>query len=353
MDSDRIITQDDLVLVTGSNGFVGSKVVEMLLEYGYKNLRCFVRPSSRIAKLEGIIESSGSARVDIAKGNLLSRDDCRKASQGASVIIHAAAGIEKTFAGCYMNSAVTTRNLLESALQGKDLKRFVNISSFAVYSNMKIRRHGVLDETCEIEREFMQRFDAYCYGKVKQDEIVREYGQKSRIPYVIVRPGVVYGPGARGAIHSRVGISPFGPFFHLGGSNKIPLSYIDNCAEAIVLASITRGIDGETINIVDDELPTSRKFLRLFKKNVRPFRSIYIPFRIFYLFCYTWEKYSKWSRDQLPLAFNRRKCAAEWKGNVYPNKKLKSLLGWMPRVSTKEGMMRHCAYIKGLETPHA
>jgi nucleoside-diphosphate-sugar epimerase len=351
--NNHIVGKDDLILITGSNGFIGSKVVETLLDQGHKNLRCFVRPSSNAGRLEGIIKSASSARIDVVKGNLLSPDDCRSASRGAAVIIHVAAGIEKTFAGCFMNSVVTTRNLLESCRQNDSFKRFVNVSSFAVYSNMGLRRRAVLDETCKIEDRFMERFDAYCYGKVKQDEIVREYGGRHSIPYVIVRPGIVYGPRARAALHSRVGINPFGLFFHLGGSNRLPLAYIDNCAEAIVMAAVKKGGDGEAFNIIDDDLPTSRKFLRLYKKNVRRFRTIFIPYRLYYLFCYVWEKYSKWSGGQLPLAFNRRKCAAEYKGNTYPNKKLKDVFGWAPRVSTKEGITRHCAYFKGLETPNA
>src|SRR5438034_7409541 len=42
-----IASPKDCILVTGSNGFIGSKVVQELLEYGVGNLRCFVRPSPR------------------------------------------------------------------------------------------------------------------------------------------------------------------------------------------------------------------------------------------------------------------------------------------------------------------
>ncbi len=42
-----IASLKDCILVTGSNGFIGSKVVQELLEYGFANLRCFVRPSPR------------------------------------------------------------------------------------------------------------------------------------------------------------------------------------------------------------------------------------------------------------------------------------------------------------------
>jgi nucleoside-diphosphate-sugar epimerase len=306
-----------------------------------------------LKKLEGIINNSTQVKIEIFRGNLLSIDDCVKAAKDISVVYHVAAGIEKTFPGCYMNSVITTRNLLEATRQNPSLKRFVNVSSFAVYSNMRIRRRGKLDETCHTEDHFMERCDAYCYGKAKQDEMVLEYARKYALPFCIIRPGVVYGPNARGAIHSRVGISPFGPFFHLGGGNRLPLTYIDNCADAIVLAGIIKGADGQIFNVVDDNLPTSRKFLRTFKREVKIFRSFFIPFWTFYFFCYLWEKYADWSNGQLPLAFNRRKCSAEWKGNKYPNQKIKSYLGWRPRVTTEEGIRRHCEYFRQIERKDA
>ncbi len=350
---DQIVRPEDLILITGANGFIGSKVVETLLCEGFNNLRCFVRPSGDLGKLERLLNEFGKARIEIVKGNLLSAEDCNMGSRNVSVIFHVAAGIEKTFPGCFMNSAVTTRNLLESTLVGKSLKRFVNVSSLAVYSNAAMKRGKLLDETCELESRFMERFDAYCFGKAKQDEVVIDYGRRYEVPYVIVRPGPVYGPGARGAIHSRVGIGTFGIFLHIGGPNKIPLTYIDNCAEAIVLTGVKKGVDGEIFNIVDDDLPTSRKFLKMYKKNVKYFKSIYVPYKIFYSVCYLWEAYSKWSEGQLPPAFNRRKCAAEWKGNRYSNKKLKTLVGWSPKVSLAEGLRRHFEYFREMEKADA
>ena len=353
MEMDELIcAHDTQVLITGANGFLGTSVVERLLAYGFKNIRCFVRPSSDLTALRGVIAESGAKRVELVYGNLLSGEDCRRASKGAAIVFHVAAGIEKTFPGCFMNSALSTKYLLDACYQDGGVKRFVNVSSFAVYSNAKLRRRALLDETCETETSFMERFDAYCFGKTKQDEFVRTYGEKYAIPFVVVRPGVIYGPRARGAIHSRVGIGTFGIFLHLGGRNQIPLAYIDNCAEAIVLAGIKKGVDGEVFNVVDDDLPTSRAFLRMYKNNVKWFSSIYVPYRLFYLFCYAWEKYSAWSKGQLPLAFNRRKCAAEWKGNTYSNVKLKTLLGWKPGMPTQEGLKRHFEYFRKLEAAH-
>jgi nucleoside-diphosphate-sugar epimerase len=169
--------------------------------------------------------------------------------------------------------------------------------------------------------------------------LVREYGEKYRLPFVIVRPGAVFGPGKRD-LSGRVGINTFGFFIHLGGSNRLPLTFVDNCAEAIVLAGLIPGVDGETFNIVDDDLPTSSQFLRAYKKRVGGFFSVPVPYFAAWAACGLWEKYSKWSENQLPSVFNRRRCAAEWKGNRYSNQKLKDRLGWSPRVPMEQAMER-------------
>jgi nucleoside-diphosphate-sugar epimerase len=181
-----------------------------------------------------------------------------------------------------------------------------------------------------------ERFDAYCFGKLKQEQIVREYGDKFGLPFVMVRPGTVFGPG-NPSISGRVGIDTFGFFIHLGGSNPLPLTFVDNCAEAIVLAGLKPGVEGETFNIVDDDLPTSRRFLRAYKQK-RRFRSIAMPYSVAYGLCSLWEKYSHWTQGQLPPAFNRRRCAADWKGNRFSNRKLHERLGWKPRVKLDAAM---------------
>jgi len=117
-------------------------------------------------------------------------------------------------------------------------------------------------------------------------------------------------------------------------------------AHAIVLAGIKPGIDGEVFNIVDDDLPSSRKFLRMYKKQGRTFRSIYFPYWLFYAFCWMWENYAKWSKGQFPPVFNRRRCATYWKGNRYSNQKLKDKLGWKPLVPFAEASQRYFQYIK-------
>jgi nucleoside-diphosphate-sugar epimerase len=298
------------------------------MDRGFRNLVCFVRPSSDLARVEGIVERRPQGtRIEVVTGNLLSSADCKAACKDVALVLHLAAGTgEKSFPDAFMNSVVATRNLLDAALHYACLQRLVLVSSFAVYTNRQRSRR--LDESCPVE-EHPERCDAYCYAKIKQEKIVTEYAKKSGIQYVVVRPGTVYGLGT------------FGLFLHLGGLNAIPITYVENCAEAIVLAGIIEGVDGEIFNVVDDDLPSSRRFLRRYKKSIGHFKSFYVPHVMSYAFCFLWERYSQWSKGQLPPAFSCNRWYSEWRSTHYSNEKLKCLLGWAPRISTEEGLRRY------------
>lgn len=343
MNNRWIVNQKDPVLVTGASGFVGSRTVNSLLRRGFEDVRCLVRPAGDVRLLKKALHGFKKENYNIIEGNLLSKNDCDRAVEGVNIVYHLVAGRGKSFPGCFQGSVITTRNLLNSLLQVKKLKRLVNVSSFAVYSNLNLKKGALWDETCDIENNLEKRYDSYVYGKIKQDKIIFDYHQKYGIPYTIVRPGIVFGPG-KIAIPGFVGIDTFGFFMHLGGSNPIPLTYVDNCADAITLAGLVQGVESEVFNVVDDELPTSRQFLRQYKKQVRRFRSIWIPYSIAYTLCYFWERYAAWSKGQLPPIFNRRMCAFAWKGHYYSNEKLKQRLGWKCRVPMREALKAYYAF---------
>lgn len=337
-----ILSRDDRILVTGASGFIGTRVVNSLLRMGFRNVRCLTRPSSKMGGLYEVVRAyERSGHVEVVAGNLLSAEDCATVAKGVTVVFHLAAGKgEKSFADAFLNSVVTTRNLLDACAAQGTVRRVVNMSSFAVYANEGKPQSGVLDENCPIEEHPETRFNSYCFAKTEQDKLVADYGTRFSLPYVLIRPGWVYGPGAPG-IHSRVGIGTFGIFLHMGGWNTMPLTYVDNCADATVLAGLTKGVDGEVFNVVDDDLPTSRQFLRQYKHEVRKFASIYVPHAVSYAFCGLWEWYSKWSQGQLPPAFNLKLWHVSWKRTRYSNAKLKSRLGWRPAISTSEGLRIH------------
>jgi nucleoside-diphosphate-sugar epimerase len=344
-DKTWIVEPDVPVLVTGAAGFVGSRVVSDLLRKGFERIVCSVRPSSDLGLLNSAIPKELANRCQVVEANLLSRTDCEKLAAGVELVYHLVAGRGKSFPACFQGSVITTRNLLDTLVEHRRLKRIVNVSSFAVYSNFHLRRGAVWDETCPLESHLEERHDPYGYAKLKQDELVHDYHQRFDVPFTIVRPGIVIGPGKK-AIPGFVGIDTFGFFMHLGGGGRLPLTYVDNCAEAIVLAGLVRGVDSEVFNVVDDALPTSRAFLRAYKREVGKFWSVPIPYPAGYALCALWEWYANRSKGQLPPVFNRRECAFAWKGNRYSNRKLKEGLGWHCRVPMQEALRRYFEYQK-------
>ena len=333
------------VLVTGAAGFVGSRVVASLLGLGFERVRCGVRRSSDLGLLQSGIPAEHASRCQIIEANLLSGEECRQLTADVDLVYHLVAGRGKSFPGCFQGSVITTRNLLDSLLEHGRLKRFVNVSSFAVYSRFQSKRDAVWDEACPLEDNLDERYDAYVYGKLKQDELVWRYQQRFGVPVTMVRPGIVIGPGKK-AIPGFVGIDTFGFFMHMGRSGRLPLTYVDNCADAIVLAGLLKGVEGEVFNVVDDDLPTSRVFLRTYKRQVRNFLSVPIPYPMAYGLCALWEWYAKRSKGQLPPVFNRRACAFAWRGHRYSNRKLKERLGWQCRVPMQEALQRYFEYQK-------
>ena len=328
---------NDLILITGSNGFIGTRVVESLLKNGCRNIRCFVRPSSKLGQLNEILcRYKVESQVEIFSGDLSSSVDCARAAKGVSVIYHLAASFERSVDLVLKNSAQATENLLRAFTAHGNPKRFVLVSSFAVYSNIKMKRGSLLDETSPLEVSPKQRADAYALGKLKQEEIVRDFGRTQGIPFVVVRPGTVFGPGKR-ELTGRIGLRVAGVFLHVGGSNQLPLTYVENCADAIVLAGINPNVDGETFNVVDDDLLTSGQFLSAYRKRVGGPVTLRLPYFVIYLLCTLCELGSRWVK-RLPAKYNRQHCAAEWKGNKFSNHKLKERLNWTPRIPMKQAM---------------
>ena len=161
---------------------------------------------------------------------------------------------------------------------------------------------------------------------------------------MVLRPGVIYGPGG-GAFSNRVGIQVGPVFVHMGGSNLLPLSYVVNCAEAIVVAATHPDAARQAFNVHDDEMPTASEYLRAYKKHVKKLRSVRLPYFATRFLAGRLEGYHRRSQGQLPAIITRYKAAAAWSGNTFSNAKLRGL-GWRPLVSTQDGMMRTFEYLR-------
>jgi len=328
-------------LVTGAGGFLGRSLIEKLLALPNADVRCLVRSEAQAARLRALAASFPNARLEVVTGNLLSRADVDRAVAGVDLVYHLAASLKGSPADIFLNTVVASSRLLDALAETP--RTIVTVSSMGVYGTAALRRGAVVDERTPLEPH-PERRDVYSHAKWRQEKLFRDRCAQDGHRLVIIRPGVVYGPGGS-PMSARVGLNFFGVFLHLGGGNRIPLTYVDNCADAIVTASENPDALGHAFNVIDDDLPTSRGYLRRYRREVLPVRSIRIPYAGMLVLSRSVEWYHVRSRGQLPAVFTRYKTKSLWKGTRFDNTKLKCI-GWTPRVSTREGLAKSFASLR-------
>ena len=327
------------ILVTGAAGFLGKALIERLLAHGYSDIRCNVRRRADISNLNMLAEQRPHIRLDYFVGDLRYREDAAQAVDGVQLIFHLAAGKKGTAADLFLNSVVASRNLLDTVANRKPM-RIVLVSSFGVYGVAGLGRGAWVNERTVLEPHPEWR-DHYSYSKLRQEQLFWEYQQRNGFELVVLRPGVIYGPdGAH--FSNRVGLTIDECQLHFGGRNLLPLSYVDNCAEAVVVAGTHPRAAGQVYNVHDDDLPTCRQYLRAYKKNVSNIRSIFIPYFGVQLLSFLIAKYNRYSKGQLPAILTPYKAASQWGRNRFDNSKLRSI-GWKQLVPTSEGLQRSFA----------
>jgi nucleoside-diphosphate-sugar epimerase len=324
------------VLVTGATGFLGGPLVERLLAHGETDIAVTARAGSRRDRIEAAAARHPGARIEYVQANLASPADAARAVEGVQVVYHLAASLRGAPADMFLNTVVASKNLIDAIGTRKPM-RVVLVSSFSVYGVAGLPRGTLVDEQTPLEPHPEKR-DPYALVKLRQERLFRDAAAAQGFELVVLRPGVIYGPGGS-AFSTRVGLNLFGLFLSLGGRNLLPLSYVDNCADAIVVAGRAPGAAGQVYNLHDDGLPTCRQYLRAYRRAVRPIRFVPVPYPALALLSAGIERYHRWSKGQLPAIFTPYKTATAWGGNKFDNSKIKQL-GWRQHIPTDEGMTR-------------
>ena len=323
-------------LVTGGTGFLGQRLVRQLLEDGAE-VRCLVRPGTDVEAFRArcVGQAPVAGELHCFPGTLARPGALAEELKGVDAVYHLAAALGGGAAVLFANNVVPFRGLLRAAAEAK-VGRFVLVSSLAVHGTARLRSGDTLDESIPLDPAPHLR-DPYAYSKIEQEKLAWEAHREGGLPLVVVRPGVIYGPG-RDPLSNRVGLRLGGLVVKMGGSQRVPYTFVGNCAAAVRLAGTVPGVDGESFNVVDDDLPRARTLLRQYRREVSRVWVVPVPRLAIGPLSGFLEWYHKWSEGQLPAVLTRYKSAAHWKRLNYSNAKAKARLGWVPQVGFGEGL---------------
>lgn len=322
--------------LTGATGFLGSRIVAELVVRGH-DVRCAVRSDAKASVVEQGIAPGQRTRVRAFVGRLDDPGFCGEFIDGCDALIHAAAPLNGSASTLFAQGVVPTR-VLAGAAADAGLRRFVLVSSLGVYGTQHLRCGAVLDEHCPIDAQPHLR-DPYTYSKVAQEQACREIQKERGLPLVVVRPGVLFGPG-RPLLTGRIGLVFGRMLIQMGGRRQVPYSFVDNCARALAMTVDAYGIDGMTLNIVDDDLPSASDVVRLHRAYISNVRRLVVPGWALQPFARTAAWCASHSQGMVPAVVTPYKASALWKRVRYSNALAKSRLAWTPHVPFDEAITR-------------
>jgi nucleoside-diphosphate-sugar epimerase len=240
------------MLVTGGTGFIGSPVVDLLIEDGHEVL-VFTRRTELPDRWKG-------RRVSVARGDLADADVLLAAMQGQDVLFHI--GELKVTSQSAARKNVRLVERIVGALGASGIGRLVFVSSVTVAGVPQ-----TVPATEETPAAAVLK-DHYTSYKRDCEELIA--GGAGAAEHAVIRPGVVYGPGSR-SLRTMAGIAARAaalgiPFIGRGG-NLMPLVHVKDLARAIFLAGIAPGAARQTFNLTDGQRHTWEEFFSAIAEN--------------------------------------------------------------------------------------
>lgn len=359
MNNNRINNADQMsnksvkrVFITGAAGFVGQYVVAAVLRAGHEVL-ANVRAKTNVERISWHTHPG----VTIVRQDLRQRQGLVEALASADAVIHLAAVKSGDFYDQFAGTVIATENLLW-AMESAGVKSLIAISTFSVYDFFGMKPKQLLDEAAPIERAPQNR-DEYAQTKLIQERLYRAFGQTDEQTggeVTILRPGMIY--GRDNLWHALIGAEVGGNrMLKIGGKATLPMAYVENCAEAIALALNAPAAVGETINLVDDDLPTQAAYLKqLLACTPEPPKLIPVSWFVMSSIASLAWWYNQTflgGKAKLPGILVPAKLQGRFKPFKYNNHRAKALLNWTPRYSVEAAFSRSCSEQDLVEVPLA
>ena len=315
--------------VTGGTGFIGSHLVEHLVDQGH-HVTCLIRKTSNLRWLDHLL-AANSPQVQLVMASLHDTNTLAQHIRDVDLVFHLAGLTKAPNAAAYDRvNAEGTEHLIEACLGAQtNLNRFVYCSSLAAVGPSS-------DATPNTEDVTPQPLTDYGSSKLKGELIVRKY--TDRLPITIIRPPAVYGPRDADIFlffqMINRGVIPI-----LGDADKLlSLVNVKDLVAGIYSAAVSERAIGETYFLTDGDIHTwlgiERVIAAVLEK--RPLKVKVPLFLLDFISIFT-EATAKITR-QAPTLNRQRVRDLKQRFWICDSTKAQRELGYRPIYSLQKGM---------------
>jgi nucleoside-diphosphate-sugar epimerase len=315
-----------VVLITGGNGLLGRHLVSALQARG-DDVRVLALANEDTSWLE-------SRDVAVYRGDIREPATLTAPLHGSEGVFHLAAlmGVPRPKEDYHAVNVSGTLNVCRAALRA-GVQRLVHISSSIVYG-LALGRPA--DEDCPLA-PFP---DPYPVTKAAGDKLVQQMIADEELPAVIIRPDQFFGPGDRVHFARLADRLRSGRGIIIGtGENALPLVYVTDVIQALLLALDNVAAVGRVYNVTNDRPLSQREFLNAIARELGvPAPRIRIPYWPLYAAGYAGELLARASGDRLHPPTTRFGVAflgTESRNTIH---RARHELGYFPHVDLNEGV---------------
>ncbi len=313
------------VLVTGATGFIGGALARRLVDEEGAVVTASGRDLSKAWGLD-------AARLEPA--DLLDAATMETLVQGQEVVFHVGAWLGQKDDGNAFEVNVTATESLVRQAAAAGVRLFVLVSSVAVYGVPRDVDEGPMDESRPLRLN-----QPYVYGatKAQGDARARALGEELGMKVVVVRPGMVHGPGGEAWTRGAWDAVQKGLPVLLGRRGCAYTVYIDNLLDLMLLVATSPEAEG-AYNAVDAVMSWSKYFG--YFADAAGVRMRRLPWAL--------AKGIARAADVVPmgLPINTQRLAFYRAEPAWPMDRAEAL-GWEARVSEGEGFVRGVAWVRG------
>lgn len=308
-------------LITGGTGFLGSHIARRLIDENIHPVLFDIVPLPPD-------DADIADRVTYIHGDVQDRQAIRRSLEGIDIVIHAAAAlpIQVSKRKIYATNVRGTRYVLHEAWKA-NIRRLVFISSTAVYG---VPKTHPIDEHSPLHP-----LGHYGSSKVIGEELCRQY-QERGLQINIIRPKTFLGTGRLGVFEILFEWIAEGRRIPLlgNGQNHYQLLEVTDLVDAILRAATNPNVVNQTLNVGADRFQTLDQDMQaLFDHAGSGSRLWHLPARPGELALRLLEQLRL-----SPLAAWH--YGTMWRDSYVEVDKAKQLLGWQPRYSNAEALIR-------------